>query len=201
VPLSVVRWQSFGSPPEAPDVLVVSEGLPASAPEPVELAPVELPFMFAPPVVALPEPLPLLLEPPLLAPDALLPEEELLPDVAPPAPPELPEDWAIAEAARLSASGCCKYFQNHEYHLWLFIIAAIDRRSLHGANHRSGAGLLRYRRHPPVCAPTYETPVGRLEIGGQVGPVTPKPRAHVRCAASLPAFFVALTICAPRAGP
>lgn len=50
VPLSVVRWQSFGSPPEAPDVLVVSEGLPASAPEPVELAPVELPFMFAPPV-------------------------------------------------------------------------------------------------------------------------------------------------------
>jgi hypothetical protein len=49
VPLSVVRWQSFGSPPEAPDVLV-SEGLPASAPEPVELAPVELPFMFAPPV-------------------------------------------------------------------------------------------------------------------------------------------------------
>jgi hypothetical protein len=104
VPLSVVRWQSFGSPPEAPDVLVLSEGLPASAPEPVELAPVELPFMFAPPVVALPEPPPLLLEPPLLVPDALLPEEELLPDVAPPAPPELPEDWAIAEAARLSES-------------------------------------------------------------------------------------------------
>jgi hypothetical protein len=36
--------------------------------------------------------------------DASLPEEELLPDVAPPVPPELPDDWAIAEVARLSAS-------------------------------------------------------------------------------------------------
>lgn len=104
VPLPVVRWQSFESPPDAPDVLVLSEGLPASAPEPVELAPAELPFMFAPPEVPLPEPPLSLLEPPLLVPDALLPDDEPLPDVPPPAPPELPEDWAMTEVARPSAS-------------------------------------------------------------------------------------------------
>ncbi|MBY5337323.1 hypothetical protein HFO99_26060 [Rhizobium leguminosarum] len=61
-------------------------GLPASAPEPVEL-----PLLF------------------ILLPDASLPDDEPLLDVPPPAPPELPElpelpdDWAMADVASVSA--------------------------------------------------------------------------------------------------
>jgi hypothetical protein len=153
VPLPVVRWQSFESPPEAPDVLVLSEGLPASAPEPVELAPVELPFMFAPPVVPLPEPPLSLLEPPLLVPEALLPDDEPLPDVPPPAPPELPEDWAMTEVARLSASAdVASIFKIMSI---TFGCSSLQRLMDHRCmvdNHGSGAGFLRYGWLACLCA-------------------------------------------------
>lgn len=83
MPLPVARWQSFGSPPEAPGLVLLVVGLPASAPEPVEL-----PLLF------------------ILLPDASLPDDEPLLDVPPPAPPELPElpdDWAMADVASVSA--------------------------------------------------------------------------------------------------
>jgi hypothetical protein len=97
--LPVVRWQSFGSPPEAPGVVLLSEGLPASAPEPAEFPPVLLPFMLVPPAALLPEP--------VLVPDASPVDEEPpvdVPPLVPPAPPELPEDWAMTDVARLSAN-------------------------------------------------------------------------------------------------
>ena len=93
VPLLVVRWQSFGSPPEEPELVVLLDGLPALLVEPVVLlsvAPslVPLPFMLLP--------VPLLLP---LVPEVLLP----LPDVPPEVPPELPEDCAMTGAARVRA--------------------------------------------------------------------------------------------------
>jgi hypothetical protein len=86
VPVPAARWQSFGSPPEAPELLVLSVGLPASAPVPVEL----------PPLLSLP--------------DAAPPDDELLPEIPPlaapefPELPELPDDWAMADVASVSAS-------------------------------------------------------------------------------------------------
>ncbi|WP_171899851.1 MULTISPECIES: hypothetical protein [unclassified Rhizobium] len=92
LPLPAARWQSFGSPPEAPELLLLSEGLPASAPAPVELLPTALPSMLPPPVALVPE-----------AP-LLVPEAPLLDDVLPLELPELPEDWAMADVARARAS-------------------------------------------------------------------------------------------------
>jgi hypothetical protein len=78
VPLPAARWQSFGSPPEAPELVLPSDGLPASAPDPVELLPTLLPFILPPPVA-------LVLDAPPPLPDDVPPLE--LPE-----PPELPED-------------------------------------------------------------------------------------------------------------
>jgi hypothetical protein len=97
VPVPAARWQSFVSPPDAPELLELSEGLPASAPEPVEPPPPLFPFMLLPPV-------PLVPEFPPLVPDVLLPDDVPLPEFPPPELPELPDDWAIAEVASASAS-------------------------------------------------------------------------------------------------
>ncbi|GAA3108734.1 hypothetical protein GCM10010520_61610 [Rhizobium viscosum] len=68
VPLLVVRWQSFGSPPEAPGLVVLLDGLPAPLTEPVVLLSVALPFMLLPV--------------PLLLPSVLLPVPDVPPDVS-----------------------------------------------------------------------------------------------------------------------
>ena len=90
--LLVVRWQSFGSPPEAPGVLVPLDGLPALLVEPVVLVSVPeplvpLPFMLLP--------VPLLLPLVVPVPEVPLPEVPL---------PDVPEDCAMAEVASVSAS-------------------------------------------------------------------------------------------------
>jgi len=83
VPLPAARWQSFGSPPDAPELLLLSVGLPASAPDPVELLPTLLPFILLPPVALVPDAPPLVL-------DAPLPDDA--PPLELPEPPEPPED-------------------------------------------------------------------------------------------------------------
>lgn len=89
LPLPAARWQSFGSPPDAPELVLLSDGLLASAPGPVELLPT-LPFILLPPVA--------------FVPDAPPPLPDDVPPLELPEAPELPEDWAMADVARARAS-------------------------------------------------------------------------------------------------